>query len=752
MDFKITKENLISQKMLNKLEDLCVQEEAPRCEAACPLHVQVKELVDFIQKEDFSSAYKTYARRVPFPRLMAQLCDAPCKSQCLREDIGGAIKINELEKITVESSHKKQKAPPFLPKKNKTMAVIGGGIAGMTYALELGKKGFDVILFEKEDKLGGKVNSETKPEIISALDESVSYLLTFKNIKINYNSPVIVDNISDLEAFRNEIGADALFVSFPCFLTEKIESATGWCKDTGVFSVPQKDSTYIFKASYGKTTAVSSERYATKVSMTVGREKEGVYETKLYTNTAGIAEVKAPETILTKEDAILEAHRCIKCECLECVKGCAFLQSEDSYPKKLIREAYNNISIVMGIRHSNKMIAGCQLCGQCGEVCPTGLSMKDVISVMRDLMVDQEKMPPSYYDFAMKDMSYSNGEELFLARNQPGFDKSKYVYFPSCQLSASEPELVMRSYVDLTKKLEGGVGLMLACCGIMALWAGETHLFESGVEKLRKELEGMGNPTIITSCPTCKTTLESSLNANVIGIWDILDPADKKAKNITLTIHDACGARTDSGTQNRVRQIIEDSGYDIKEAFYCKDESACCGYGGLTAFARPDVADMASKQLYADDQSPSATYCINCRDRILRHGGQSYHVLELIYPEIKVNREYPLWSNRHNNRKITKYKLLNDFWKEEIMPKELLNLKIDADLLDVMEERMILKSDLSTAISESEKNGDVLLDKSTGHYIVSRQIGNVTYWAEYQKDGDIYTIINAYSHRMSIII
>ena len=65
-----------------------------------------------------------------------------------------------------------------------------------------------------------------------------------------------------------------------------------------------------------------------------------------------------------------EAKRCLQCECLECVKVCAYLERFGAYPKKYAREIYNNESIVMGTRQANKLINSCSLCGLCEEVCP----------------------------------------------------------------------------------------------------------------------------------------------------------------------------------------------------------------------------------------------------------------------------------------------------------------------------------------------------------------------------------------------
>ena len=59
-----------------------------------------------------------------------------------------------------------------------------------------------------------------------------------------------------------------------------------------------------------------------------------------------------------------EAQRCMQCECMECVKVCEYLKHYKGYPKKYIREVYNNLSIVMGTRYSNQLINSCA-CAVC---------------------------------------------------------------------------------------------------------------------------------------------------------------------------------------------------------------------------------------------------------------------------------------------------------------------------------------------------------------------------------------------------
>ena len=82
------------------------------------------------------------------------------------------------------------------------------------------------------------------------------------------------------------------------------------------------------------------DRWLQKVSMDAGRENEGPYETRLITNLEGIASVRAVEMAdaiagYSQDEARSEAGRCLQCQCLECVKACAFLESFGGYPKPM---------------------------------------------------------------------------------------------------------------------------------------------------------------------------------------------------------------------------------------------------------------------------------------------------------------------------------------------------------------------------------------------------------------------------------
>ena len=175
----------------------------------------------------------------------------------------------------------------------------------------------------------------------------------------------------------------------------------------------------------------------------------------------------------------------------------------------------------MGDHQLNKPMNSCSLCGQCTVVCPNGFDMAHVCHLARQNMVSTDKMPLAPHEFALMDMLFSNNE-AFLARPQPGFERCRYAFFPGCQAVAIAPETVKAAYLDLCERLDGGVGLILGCCGAIGDWAGRTELEEQTREFLDRELSKLGDPILIVGCPSCKKEWSSHPGVQVVGIWDLL--------------------------------------------------------------------------------------------------------------------------------------------------------------------------------------------------------------------------------------
>lgn len=147
----------LDPKDLQKLEELCVQDEPPFCQAACPLHVDVRTMTSAVAKGDFAKAAKTYQKRIPLPRILARICEQPCRPHCKRGEAGGAINIGLLERACADQAGFATAQASPRPKRPHRVAVVGAGISGLTAAVELARKDYPVTLFEAESVLGGRL-------------------------------------------------------------------------------------------------------------------------------------------------------------------------------------------------------------------------------------------------------------------------------------------------------------------------------------------------------------------------------------------------------------------------------------------------------------------------------------------------------------------------------------------------------------------------------------------------------------------
>lgn len=760
--------NFSDQKYMRKIEALCTQEDPTACSAGCPLHMDVKSFIRHIAGEDWAAAFQLFNKTVPFVQIVAHACDAPCQGGCRRAEIGGEIQIRKLELAVLKHAAVKPKKPLFLPRKKQKIAIIGGSLRGLTAAFDLARKGYQVTIYEASAQLGGHLwDFQRKVLPAEAIEADLEALLQFP-INVLYHETIACDNETEIKMFIESNNFDAVFLACAARfasladenqltpLAQVVAGRRGGRLTTGASP--------IYDIFDGRSAATAIDRIMQGASVTAGREKEGSQHTKLYTNLTEYAcemPVLQGDEPYQDEQVITEAKRCIQCECLECVKQCAFMQQYKSYPRRYVREVYNNLSIAMGNHHANGMINTCSLCGQCASICPNGLNLADVFLAARRQMVTSEKMPPSAHEFALLDMEYSMSDAYFTARHQPGTQTSQYLFFPGCQLGASEPDLVECVYSDLSGRLPGGVGLMLGCCGVMAHWAGREEDFHAVLDVIRTHWHALGNPEIIAACPSCLTTLRDLAGLPVIGIWDILEdfglPARSGAGNDpgTLAVHDACSVRYDPHIQQGVRSLAGKMGYTLEELTPARQTTPCCGYGGLVPFVKPEIADSITEQriqnLAAQKTAADGllTYCVNCRDRYLAQGTVAYHLLELIYGPSNVRRKPPTWSQRQENRTALKRSLLLNMWGETMEEEQGITLYIYEKLEPLLETRMILRSDIQKTIMHAEQEEARLLNRSTNHYFASCRPQNVTFWVEYTpcEDGG-FIVYNAYSHRM----
>ena len=750
----------MDQKELRAWEGKCIQEETVQCAAACPLHVDARTFCSLMGDRRVDKAWAVLARTLPLPGVLARLCDGPCKSACVRKDAGGAIEVDALERFCASAAAPVPPPRP-LPSRHKSVAVLGADLAGLCAAWEMARRGFDVNLVC--DRLGGSLLDlppETLPE--GVLDHEIAGLERL-GVRIAKGTP-LTEAVLDAELESR----DAVFVdgdAFPlildsCGLPDELTLGT---QRPGLFASASGEASAILRAASARRAANSVERFTQGVSMVTQRELEGPYATRLFTSLDGVEPAppafsgECPDEAAARD----EGRRCLQCECLECLKGCGYLRHFKGYPKVYARQIYNNESIVMGTRQANKMINSCMLCGLCETVCPEDFSMADLCLTARQTLVGQDHMPPSAHEFALRDMAFASGEKCALARPAPGGGKTDYVFFPGCQLAASDPDGTASAFIDLRDRL-GGVGLMLQCCGAPARWAGRTAMADEAAAELRARWEGLGSPRIIAACPTCIKQLREELpGAEIVSHWSVLRTIglpDDAARGGELALSDPCAARHDPALRGDVRSLLDGLSVDAAEPAWTGELTQCCGWGGLLAEANPELGKAVAGERAGSMDRDWITYCVMCRDMFARSGNRALHLYDLIFPDDggddRAARPAPGYSDRRENRVRLREWFLEEVWDEspsgEAEPFEEVCVSLSLEAERIMEERRILVSDVQKVLLNAERTGKHLMREEGGNRVASFRPSEVTYWVEYEPIEDGYLIHNAWSHRMRI--
>ena len=742
----------ISKEEIERMVERCVYEQPPFCNAACPLKLDTRALLAAVAAGSFKKALQLYEKIAPFPLILSSGCEAPCEGACRLGERGDAVAVRAVESAAARFGEGARRGSVFRSAKKQKAAVFGSGLFALFLAGELEKKMYPVTVFCSD------ADEEAYLRNAAPFLDEAAFALELKRLKgkeihfefgCDLTAEFFAQKREDFEILcASEEAARVFFPDAVCAEDIMLYEAEGLIMGS---------SRGVMSAAFGaKKAALTADRLAQKLDPRNTRGAEGAVESRLYTDLSvadALHRVPIPAAGYEREQAIEEAKRCIQCKCEECLKTCAYLRHYGKHPGLLAREIYNNTQIIMGDHQLNKPMNSCALCGQCTAVCPNGMDMARVCHLARENMVSTDKMPLAPHEFALLDMLFSN-EEAFLSRPQPGFETCRYVFFPGCQAAAAAPETVRAAWEDLSARLDGGVGLMLGCCGAIADWAGRTEIYEQTKAFLDSELAKLGDPIVIAGCPTCARQLRGHAGVSVVGVWDVLLrlglPEGSKGLDRPVAVHDACGARGDRETQSAIRALLEQLGCELREPEDAGDRAPCCGYGGLAGYANPEVAGELTEQCLSRGEGPWVTYCMACRDRFARAGQESRHLLELVYGTDA--GDPPDISERRMNRRALKRELLRQYWNEETIGMEPdFKITYTPEAREMMDVRMILTEDVEAVLRAMRETGEAVLDSETGQIIARARIGNTTFWVAFTETGEDACLVHrAYSHRMQV--
>ncbi len=125
--------------------------------SGCPLNNLVPEWNDLVYTGNWKQAYMRLSKTNCFPEFTSRVCPALCEAACTCNLNGDPVSTKENERAIIENAFAKGLVAPRVPKARtgKKVAVVGSGPSGLAAAMQLNKRGHEVTVFERNDRIGG---------------------------------------------------------------------------------------------------------------------------------------------------------------------------------------------------------------------------------------------------------------------------------------------------------------------------------------------------------------------------------------------------------------------------------------------------------------------------------------------------------------------------------------------------------------------------------------------------------------------
>ena len=140
------------------------------CQRSCPAGINIREYIRQISLGNYHDAVQVIKERNPFPAIIGRICPRPCELDCRRNFIDEPVAINYLKRYAADFERESgERILPYkAPATGRTIAVVGGGVEGLSTAFFTARLGHDVTVYEAGPQLGGLLRSAIAAERLPA--------------------------------------------------------------------------------------------------------------------------------------------------------------------------------------------------------------------------------------------------------------------------------------------------------------------------------------------------------------------------------------------------------------------------------------------------------------------------------------------------------------------------------------------------------------------------------------------------------
>lgn len=183
------------------------------CVSGCPVNIHIPEFISKIKEKDFEGAYQTISQTSSLPAVCGRVCpqETQCESKCTLGIKFEPVGIGRLERFVADWHNVNASAAVDpVPSNGHRVAVVGSGPSGLTCAGDLGKKGYQVTVYEALHTAGGVlvygIPEFRLPKAIVAKEVE-----TLKALGVDVETNVVIGKTLTIDELF-EMGYEAVFI------------------------------------------------------------------------------------------------------------------------------------------------------------------------------------------------------------------------------------------------------------------------------------------------------------------------------------------------------------------------------------------------------------------------------------------------------------------------------------------------------------------------------------------------------------
>ncbi len=196
-----------SDESVRKQASRCMDCGIPFCHQGCPLGNLIPEWNDLVYRGRLDEAVERLHTTNNFPEVTGRICPAPCEASCVLNIDNAPVSIKTVERHLASYAMEQGLRPVIATQqRGQRVAIVGSGPAGLAAAQQLCRQGYQVTVFEKDDRVGGLLrygipDFKLEKHIVDARIEQM------RTEGVVFNTGVLIGRDISIEDFRHNFDA-----------------------------------------------------------------------------------------------------------------------------------------------------------------------------------------------------------------------------------------------------------------------------------------------------------------------------------------------------------------------------------------------------------------------------------------------------------------------------------------------------------------------------------------------------------------